>query len=123
MKLQAPSSTSDKSRAGLQGNLKSQERCINGRWSCLGFGGWDFAGAWCLVRGASLFAFLRKPPTVKLWAVVAALLTATGPLPAAQVPLFGIPKTWKYSTNDLSAVSWQSAAYNDSAWPSGPALL
>ena len=64
-----------------------------------------------------------KAATVKSFAVISALLAANGPLPAAQVSLFGITQSWKYSTNDLSATNWQSAAHNDSAWPSGPALL
>jgi hypothetical protein len=41
----------------------------------------------------------------------------------ASVILFDVTASWKYSTNDLDGVNWQSPAYDDSAWPGGPGLL
>ena len=37
--------------------------------------------------------------------------------------LFDVTKMWKYSTNELDGIDWQSPSYNDSAWSLGPGLL
>jgi hypothetical protein len=42
----------------------------------------------------------------------------------SQVPLFDITKAWKYTTNDLDGINWQTRAYDDSSWGGpGPGLL
>jgi hypothetical protein len=43
--------------------------------------------------------------------------------PSNTIPILPITNIWKYSTNNLDGVSWQSATYNDSSWMSGPGLL
>src|SRR6185295_1318599 len=38
--------------------------------------------------------------------------------------IFGITNSWKYNqTQNLDGVAWKDPGYNDSGWPSGPALL
>jgi hypothetical protein len=38
--------------------------------------------------------------------------------------VFGLNKTWTYTTNNLDGVNWKAPAYNDSGWlGSGPGLL
>ena len=40
------------------------------------------------------------------------------------VAVFGITKSWKYQqTTNFDGVNWMAPAYDDSLWPSGPALL
>lgn len=40
------------------------------------------------------------------------------------VPLLPLDATWRYNqTANLDGVAWKTAAYNDSAWPSGKGLL
>lgn len=52
-----------------------------------------------------------------------AILFATSSM-AHAATLFGIANVWKYNqTANLDGVNWTAPAYNDSAWPSGPALL
>lgn len=38
--------------------------------------------------------------------------------------VFGLTQAWKYTTNNLDAVNWKAASYNDSGWMGpGPGLL
>ena len=45
-------------------------------------------------------------------------------LAAHATVIFGITNAWRYNqTANLDGVNWKAPAYDDSAWPSGPALL
>ncbi len=61
------------------------------------------------------------------WPGLALLFTVTCGLAnlafADSHPIFPLTKAWNYSTNNLSGSAWTSAAYDDSGWSSGPALL
>lgn len=37
--------------------------------------------------------------------------------------IFDLPQVWKYSAANLDGQAWQTIAFNDDAWPSGPGLL
>jgi hypothetical protein len=36
---------------------------------------------------------------------------------------FDMTNTWRYATGNLDGIAWQTRAYNDSSWGSGPGLL
>jgi len=38
-------------------------------------------------------------------------------------PLFDVTNVWKFATTNLDGSTWQAPGYDDSAWPSGAALL
>lgn len=39
------------------------------------------------------------------------------------IALFPMTGTWRYQTNNMDGQNWTARNYNDTAWPSGPALL
>ncbi len=65
---------------------------------------------------------LRRTSQLLLLAFVGSVFILTPAWP--QTNIFSITNEWKYNqTDNLDAVGWKSPAYDDSAWPSGPALL
>jgi len=42
---------------------------------------------------------------------------------SAMTRLFDVTNSWKYSTNQLDGVNWQTRDYNDAAWRTGQGLL
>src|ERR1051325_9863393 len=55
---------------------------------------------------------------------VAVLIAFLQAAPAAPVTVFGITNAWKYQqTTNFDGVNWTAAAFDDSSWPAGLALL
>src|SRR5205085_1785222 len=65
---------------------------------------------------------IRSGTSVNVYTYPCKLLT-TAPS-AKSTLLFGLNKSWKYTTNNLDGLQWQTTAYDDSAWAGpGPGLL
>ncbi|HMP82719.1 MAG TPA: metallophosphoesterase family protein [Verrucomicrobiota bacterium] len=68
----------------------------------------------------------NKRPTQRATLPLAALalrIIAFLPFSALGDVVLPMTATWRYNTNDLSAVNWMSPAYDDTTWASGAALL
>ncbi|MEO5803706.1 MAG: metallophosphoesterase family protein [Verrucomicrobiota bacterium] len=62
---------------------------------------------------------------LRLFFLAFSLFLAANFSPRAQAAvIFGITNVWKYEqSNNLDGVNWKIPSYDDSEWPSGPALL
>jgi|YelNatPaOPRAMG01_1025707.scaffolds.fasta_scaffold08698_7 hypothetical protein len=74
-----------------------------------------------LSRGSNYYFRVRSTAAGQEWTAACQFTTLSG---LVATELFGLTKSWRYTTNNLDGVNWKAPGYDDAGWlGEGPGLL